>query len=63
MLLWHAWRLLMLAIVRLMLCLHDGTLLWTWTTMRVRIGGRLLCMILRVRFHDGKNRVVGGATS
>ena len=61
MLLWHARRLLVLAVVRLMLCLHDGTLLWTWTTVRVRIGGGLL--ILRVRFHDERSRVVGGATS
>lgn len=61
MLLWHARRLLVLAIVWLMLCLHDGTLLWTWTTVRVRIGGGLL--ILRVRFHGERSRVVGGATS
>lgn len=61
MLLWYARRLLVLAIVGLMLCLHNGTLLWTWTTVRVRIGGGLL--ILRVRFHDGRRRVVGGATS
>ena len=63
MLLWHAWRLLMLAIAGLMLCLHDWTLLLTWATVRVRIGGRLLCLILRVRFHDERSRVVGGATS
>lgn len=45
----HLRRLLVLAVVWRLLCLHDWTGVgWLWTRVRVRVGGRLLCMILRV---------------
>lgn len=40
---------LVLAVVWRLLCLHDGTGVGLlWTRVRVRVGGRLLGMILRV---------------
>lgn len=45
----HLRRLLVLAVVWRLLCLHDGTGVGLlWTRVRVRVGGWLLCMILRV---------------